>query len=131
MTKSKGCIVAIVLTVLAIVISLICPGFSHTTLQASAATTSLYNVRFDYAAYKGLSISSANTEQASGTNVLESEEIQTTRYSKNNIKLKFQIYGSSYAGPATLSNGGYIGSSAVYIATNSNCAEHTFELKNS
>ena len=131
MTKRKGGIVAIVLTVLAVVISLFFPWFSHTTLQASAATTSLYNVRFDYAAYKGLSISSANTEQASGTNVLESEEIQTTRYSKNNIKLKFQIYGSSYAGPATLSNGGYIGSSVVNIATNSNCAEHTFELKNS
>ena len=67
MTKRKCGIVTIVLAVLAIVISLICPGFSHTTLQASAATTSLYNVRFDYAAYKGLSISSANTEQASGT----------------------------------------------------------------
>ena len=131
MTKRKGGIVAIVLAVLAIIISLFCLGFSHTTVQASAATTSLYNVRFTYTAYRGLSIKNANTEVASGTNVLESEEIQVAKNVKNKIKLKFQIYGSSYAEPATLSNGGYIGSSTVNIATNSNGASHTFELKNS
>ena len=131
MTKRKGGIVAIVLAVLAIIISLFCLGFSQTTVQASAATTSLYNVRFTYTAYRGLSIKNANTEVASGTNVLESEEIQVAKNVKNKIKLKFQIYGSSYAEPDTLSNGGYIGSSTVNIATNSNGASHTFELKNS
>lgn len=131
MTKRKGRIVAIVIAVLTIVISLFYLGFSQTTVQASAATTSLYNVRFTYTSYRGLSIKNANTEVASGTNVLESEEIQVAKNVKNKIKLKFQIYGSSYAEPATLSNGGYIGSSTVNIATNSNGASHTFELKNS
>ena len=131
MTKRKGGIVAIVLAVLAIVISLFCLGFSQTTVQASAATTSLYNVRFTYTSYRGLSIKNASTEVASGTNVLESEEIQVAKNIRNKIKLKFQIYGSSYAGTATLSNGGYIGSSTINVVTNSNGASHSYELKNS
>ena len=131
MIKSKSRTAALVLVLLAAVLALLCLAFGRTTAEASAAETNLYNIRFSYSAYRGISIANANIEQASGTNVLESEEIQLTKNINNKIKLKFQIYGSSYSSPATLTNGGYIGSSTVNIATNANCGQHTFELKNS
>lgn len=131
MIKSKSRTVALVFVLLAAVLALLCLAFGRTTAEASAAETNLYNIRFSYSAYRGISIANANIEQASGTNVLESEEIQLTKNINNKIKLKFQIYGSSYSSPATLTNGGYIGSSTVNIATNANCGQHTFELKNS
>ena len=131
MTKRKGGIVAIVLAVLAIVISLFCLGFSHTTVQASAATTSLYNIRFNYTATKGTFISTATTEQASGTNVLETDEIQCGKIITSKRKVQFQIYGSSYSGTGNLSNGGYIGSSTINITNTGTFSEHTYEVKNS
>ena len=131
MTKRKGGIVAIVLAVLAIVISQFCLGFSHTTVQASAATTSLYNIRFNYTATKGTFISTATTEQASGTNVLETDEIQCGKIVSSKRKVQFQIYGSSYSGTGNLSNGGYIGSDTINITNTGTFSEHTYEVKNS
>ena len=131
MTKRKGGIVAIVLAVLAIIISLLCLGFSQTAVQASAATTSLYNIRFNYTATKGTFISTATTEQASGTNVLETDEIQCGKIVSSKRKVQFQIYGSSYSGTGNLSNGGYIGSDTINITNTGTFSEHTYEVKNS
>ena len=129
--KSKGRIAAILAVLIAVMVALLCFGFGRTALQASAAETNLYNIRFDYTAYRGIYISTATVVQASGTNVLESEEIQSTKNANNKLKLAFQIYGTSYSSPANLSNGGYIGSNTVNIATNSTFSKHTFEIKNS
>ena len=128
--KSKGRIAAILAVLIAVMVALLCFGFGRTALQASAAETNLYNIRFDYTAYRGIYISTATVVQASGTNVLESEEIQSTKNANNKLKLAFQIYGTSYSSPANLSNGGYIGSNTVNIATNSTFSKHTFEIKN-
>ena len=103
MTERKN--LTFILAALFVVLAVIIMGvFCGTPLQASAATTSLYNVRFSYTAYKGIYISSATTVQASGTNVLQSDEIQYSKSGKQN--LIFQIYGSSYSGTGTLDNGG-------------------------
>ena len=128
MTKRKN--FTLILAALVVVLAVVIMGlFCGTTLQASAATTSLYNIRFSYTAYRGVYISTATTVQASGTNVLQSDEIQCSKSGKQN--LIFQIYGSSYSGTGTLDNGGYIGSNSVTIKTNSRFSEHSFTLKNS
>ena len=128
MTKRKN--FTFILAALFVVLAVIIMGvFCGTPLQASAATTSLYNIRFSYTAYRGVYISTATTVQASGTNVLQSDEIQCSKSGKQN--LIFQIYGSSYSGTGTLDNGGYIGSNSVTIKTNSRFSEHSFTLKNS
>ena len=131
MTKRKGGIVSIVLAVLAIIISLLCLGFSQTAVQASAAETSLYTVRFNYTAYNGTYMESTPLVQATGENVLETEEIQCNKNANDKKKLKFQIYGTSHSGTATLSSGGYIGSNTINISVDAGFEQHTFELKNS
>ena len=79
MTKRKN--LTLIFTALVVVLAVVIMGlFCGTTLQASAATTSLYNIRFSYTAYRGVYISTATTVQASGTNVLQSDEIQCSKF---------------------------------------------------
>ena len=53
MTKRKN--LTLIFTALVVVLTVVIMGlFCGTTLQASAATTSLYNIRFSYTAYRGV-----------------------------------------------------------------------------
>ena len=97
---------------------------------ASAATTPLYSVQFSYTAYKGVYADRAETVQAEGTNVYETDPFECNKASATTV-VSFQIYGSANSGTGRLSNGGYIGSNTVNLKVNGGFGTQKFEVKNS
>ena len=93
--------------------------------KVEAATAPKYTVTFDYTHNKH-SISGTNvttTKQASGTGVTVTPSLKY--YGNNTCTTRFYMYGTSYSGSAVLSNGGWVGLSALTISVttsfNANC----------
>ncbi len=130
--KVKKRLTLILLTILAVgffILSFSLIGNSPTTAQA--ATTPRYTVTFSYTNTKRItSLASGNQDSVykSGTNVTSAS---VKNHSGSNMTFRAYLYGDSYSGSGTLSNGGYVGSSTINISFSSTFSDHTITVTNS